>query len=207
MQEVEAGFVRFTHRRCEDCEIREDLHASGAAIPQRRFRIARCQTCGGRGEIPNDHKSGLDPYRSKDKPGKPQLYEKRRALRAYSERHRFRPKTFLFDICELVMQIPPGGFNHGRTRTEDGEWRPLESQGSDGDVIWNPSFKHQNLPLKHGTRYSYEKGKCRCLLCRAWRRNYDRGRRTTPIYEAENHVASANAGGAFPQQEIGTVAA
>lgn len=200
MTEIESGFVRITHRRCEDCEIREDLHASGTPIPKRRHRVSKCETCGGKGEISNGIKESLDPYRRPVPPGRSQFYEAKRRARAHDERHRFRAYTDLFDICDMLMQIPPGGFNHGRTKdSESGGWRPLESQGRDGDVIWNPSFKNEVQPLKHGTRYAYQRAKCRCFVCRAWNARFTR-RLATPKGERVDQARPTYAGGAFPQE-------
>lgn len=198
MEEAQ-GFVRYTHRRCPDCDIREDLHASGTAIPKRRHRIVKCQTCNGSGEIPLSLKEGADPYRGRTPAGRPQIYEARRAKRAHSERHRFRATTYLFDICELLMQIPPGGFNHGRTKSEDGTWKPLESEGKDGDVQWPPSFKKFIEPLNHGTRYAYQKAKCRCFACRRWNSELSR-RLATPIGRGQVESARVNAGEVFSQE-------
>lgn len=205
MQVVDSGFIRRSHERCEECDIREDLHASGAAIPQRRHRIAKCEACKGVGELPLGVKDGADPYRTQPKPGREQFFAARRAVRARNERHRFRPKTHQFEECELVMQIPPGGFNHGRAKSEDGTWRPLESEGRDGDILWHPSFKREPQPLKHGTAYAYVKVKCRCFECRRWNASRIRSYRqdvTTPVGRGQ---VSSSAGppptGAFPDHE------
>lgn len=185
MQEAQSGFVRLSHRRCQDCDIREDLHASGKPNPKRRHRIARCEPCKGLGEIPLDLKAGIDPYRGKTPAGRPQFYEAKRAQRAYAERHRFRPKTRLFELCEVLMQIPPTGFNHGRTKDADERsgWRTLESHGMDGEVFWHPSFKRisEAKPIKHGTRYAYQRRKCRCFLCRRWAADDRQKQRLRPV--------------------------
>lgn len=176
----DAGFVRYTHCRCEDCDIREDLHASGSPLPKRRHQIARCATCGGKGELPLDRKAGLDPYRSKAPPGRAQFYEAKRAKRAHAERHRFRARTHNFEECELLMQIPPGGFNHGRFKADDGSWKPLESEG-----YHSPSFKAYIEPIRHGTRARYTKRGCRCFLCRQANAEYERARSGTAIGRRE----------------------
>jgi len=209
LEQADPGFVRFTHRRCEDCEIREDLHASGAAIPQRRHRIAKCQTCAGKGELRLDHKTGLDPYRTQPAQGRPQAYAAKRQLRAHSERHRFRPKSFSFEECELVMQIPPGGFNHGRARNEDGTWRTLESEGRDGDIRWNPSFKGQVVPIKHGTRSAYTNGGCRCFMSRRANALYKQRKANGGIAISRGQIIplAVEAKGAFPVDAHGPAAA
>ena len=186
MQQADSGFVRITHRRCEDCDIRGDLHASGSPLPKRYHTISKCATCGGKGEIRVAHSEGLDPYRSKDLPRMIRFLE-RRLERAHSERHRFRARTRLEDICRLLMEIPPGGFNHGRAKAEDGSWQPLESEGRDGDVFHSPSWKRPLEPLKHGTRYAYEKAGCRCFTCRRWNATRVQAQRDvlTPITEGK----------------------
>lgn len=192
---MDAGFVRYTHRRCEDCDIREDLHASGSPLPKRRHNIARCKTCGGKGELPLDKKSGVDPYAGRVPPGRAQFYESKRAKRAHDERHRFRAYTHLFEECEEAMQIPPGGFNYGRTKTDEGAWAPLESEG-----YASPSFKHYAESIAHGTRTRYIKRQCRCFLCRRANAEYERSRSGTPIGRAQIELAQVYAREAYSQQ-------
>lgn len=77
-----------------------------------------------------------------------------------------------FEFMEELMAEPPHGHNHGRSRGEAG-WHPLETDPAD-----SPSFKRfVEKPRQHGTPYTYQKIGCRCDLCRAWKRGYNREKR------------------------------
>ena len=83
----------------------------------------------------------------------------------------------LDELADLMAE-PPGGHNGGRRRTYEGGdgikgfdgWQPLETGRFD-----IPSFKRYHepriedkVPRQHGTRYTYQKVRCRCAVCRAW---------------------------------------
>ena len=74
-----------------------------------------------------------------------------------------------FEFLEELMQEPAGGHGHGRSRTSDGDWMPMETGPDD-----NPSYKR--YPMAHilppGERHgvaAYQKRSCRCEVCKqAW---------------------------------------
>lgn len=70
------------------------------------------------------------------------------------------------------MAEPPHGHNHGRARGTGGGWHPLETDPQDV-----PSYKRVANPRKHGTAYTYQKLKCRCARCRAWKSAYNKEKR------------------------------
>lgn len=77
-----------------------------------------------------------------------------------------------FEFLEELMAEPPHGHNHGRARTQEGGWRALETDPAD-----MPSIKRLPVPTPHASAYAYRKLKCRCPICRAWKREQDRGRK------------------------------
>lgn len=83
-----------------------------------------------------------------------------------------------FDELEELMSEPPGGENHGRTRTEGG-WRSLEPHYEQDlpYVIVDPEYR-RTTSYEHGTLAKYNHGRCRCELCRQAMREYRRSRRS-----------------------------
>jgi hypothetical protein len=81
------------------------------------------------------------------------------------------------DWAEL-MEEPPGGLNHGRTRTESG-WKSLEPNYAEGldYIIDNPEYRHAER-YEHGTIARYNHGPCRCDECKQAKRDYMREWRT-----------------------------
>lgn len=70
------------------------------------------------------------------------------------------------DFLEELMSEPAHGHNHGRSKGEGGGWHTLET-----DPIDIPSTKRLPVPTPHGTSYAYRKLKCRCQVCRQWKRD------------------------------------
>lgn len=71
------------------------------------------------------------------------------------------------DFFRALMEEPPGGANHGYVKGE-GEYLPLAIPHTpDERMLSGPKLAP---PRHHGTAYTYQKIKCRCELCRAWKR-------------------------------------
>lgn len=78
------------------------------------------------------------------------------------------------------MQEPPGGANHGRKRGGEGGWISLSediAQAYEEHLTVDPEDPTYHRPVKpedtipHGTATAYRNGKCRCDLCRAYKRD------------------------------------
>lgn len=166
--EVEPGFVRKTHARCEDCDTRGDLTATGR--PVRWSGIVRCSGCAGKGEVKLSGSNTIDPY-AKDSRREPKqaVYKPwdEESLRQAGPR-----ETAELDAIARLMTEPPHGHNHGRATINgiplDGlstNWRTLETEGVD-----SPSVKRDQGSRRHGTAYAYRRIGCRCDLCKEWKR-------------------------------------
>lgn len=68
------------------------------------------------------------------------------------------------EIAELMAE-EPGGQNHGYKRNSFGSWSELETNE-------DPLPRRQVFsasPRIHGFPYGYQRLKCRCVECRAWK--------------------------------------
>jgi hypothetical protein len=83
------------------------------------------------------------------------------------------------DEFRELMEEPPGGHNHGRKRGADGGWLPLSEdlqQAYAEDLTLEPEPQAYHRPEKpedtipHGTATAYRHSRCRCDLCRAYKR-------------------------------------
>lgn len=165
------GFVKKTHARCEDCDIRGDLSTTGKPIVW--IRVSRCQTCAGRGEIPLKGTESIDPYARKS--ARVSKYMVRKPWDSEAHPWQSPGATARFDAIARIMETPPGGLNHGRAKIDGlpvddlgSTWRMLETEGYD-----SPSIKRFQGTRKHGTSYTYVKIGCRCPLCRRWKQGYN----------------------------------
>lgn len=91
------------------------------------------------------------------------------------------------DWAEL-MEEPPGGENHGRTRA-GGRMRDLNGQSYEAfsrlkfiirDPTWEQGRRHvkPSETVRHGTLAAYKHDKCRCELCRKANREWVRNSRS-----------------------------
>lgn len=81
------GFVRVTHIRCLDCDLRGDLHMTGRPLHFRRGRISKCANCAGKGEIPVSGVDSLDPYVKKSSDTFAEKRKQKAELRRHSKGH------------------------------------------------------------------------------------------------------------------------
>jgi hypothetical protein len=170
------------------------LHETGKPLwKTHAWRIMGCSTCAmrtnkgkrrGTGEIKLHGKQRRDPYATDLSPRTKRYtdpvdgeysidYAAVRAKRAKRERNRFRqdPPRWLVNL----QQEPPHGENHGRSKI-DGVGRPLETT-IPPSVKSYLDWRERETQRAHGMAWRYVKCKCRCTLCREWKRNYDRKRR------------------------------
>ena len=92
------------------------------------------------------------------------------------------------DFWRELMEEIPHGPNHGRQRSHEGGWIPLdleEQQPYEEDLYFQiverqSPYRRAPKPedtIRHGTRSGYTTDGCRCRRCRAANAQYFRGRR------------------------------
>lgn len=101
-------FVRRAEIRCEDCDIRGDLHETGYPLLAARYRISACSGCDGHGAVPAPSRN--DPYDGVDLAD---YYVQRRQQRADAARLVTLPRAARRRYLDLIrleslMSAEPG---------------------------------------------------------------------------------------------------